>query len=124
MMANLQAFVDDKANIGREYSVQGAGATYTVSAADNFSYTDPIDGSQASKQGIRIMFTDGSRLVFRLSGTGSSGATVRMYVDSYCSDQAKVTRSAGEMLAPVVQLGLEISQLRELTGRQEPTVVT
>ena len=47
-----------------------------------------------------------------------------MYVDSYCSDQAKVTRSAGEMLAPVVQLGLEISQLRELTGRQEPTVVT
>ena len=68
MMANLQAFVDDKANIGREYSVQGLSASYTVSAADNFSYTDPIDGSQASKQGIRIMFSDGSRLVFRLSG--------------------------------------------------------
>ena len=65
-MSNLQAFVDDEANIGREYSVQGA--TYTVSAADNFSYTDPIDGSTASKQGIRIMFSDGSRLVFRLSG--------------------------------------------------------
>ena len=122
MMTNLQSFVDDKANIGREYSV--AGATYTVSAADNFSYTDPIDGSVASKQGIRIMFSDGSRLVFRLSGTGSSGATVRMYVDSFCGDQSQVSRSAGEMLAPVVQLGLEISQLRELTGRQEPTVVT
>ena len=122
MMANLQSYVDNKDNIGREYSVKGA--NYTVSAADNFSYTDPIDGSQASKQGIRVMFSDGSRLVFRLSGTGSSGATVRMYVDSYCSDPAKVSRSAGEMLAPVVQLGLEISQLRELTGRQEPTVVT
>ena len=65
-MANLQAYVDNKDNIGREYSVQGA--KYTVSAADNFAYTDPIDGSKASKQGIRIMFSDGSRLVFRLSG--------------------------------------------------------
>lgn len=59
-----------------------------------------------------------------VSGTGSSGATVRMYVDSYCSDEDKVSRSAQEMLAPVVQLGLQISQLRELTGRQEPTVIT
>ena len=66
MMANLQAYVDNKANIGREFSVQGA--KYTVSRADNFAYTDPIDGSKASKQGIRIMFSDGSRLVFRLSG--------------------------------------------------------
>ena len=122
MMANLQSFVDDKSNIGREYSVLGT--TYTVSAVDNFSYTDPIDGSVASRQGIRIMFSDGSRLVFRLSGTGSSGATVRMYVDSYCGEESHISRSAGEMLAPVVQLGLEISQLRELTGRQEPTVIT
>ena len=89
-MTNLQTFVDDPANIGREYSVQGA--TYTVSAADNFSYTDPIDGSRASKQGIRIMFSDGSRLVFRLSGTGSSGATVRMYVDSYCGEAGQISR--------------------------------
>ena len=57
-------------------------------------------------------------------GTGSSGATVRMYVDSYCSDQGAVTRSAQEMLAPVVTLGLEISQLPQLTGRQQPTVIT
>lgn len=65
-MANLQAYVDNKDNIGREYSVQGV--KYTVSAADNFAYTDPIDGSTSSKQGIRIMFSDDSRLVFRLSG--------------------------------------------------------
>merc|ERR1712079_399293 len=102
----------DPAMIGRQYSALGQ--TFTVGTADNFSYVDPVDGSKAAKQGIRVLFTDGSRLVFRLSGTGSSGATVRMYVDSYCGDQAKVSRSAQEMLAPVVELGLQISQLREL----------
>ena len=122
MMANLQTYVDDKANIGNEYSAMGS--TFTVSGADNFSYVDPIDGSKANKQGIRIMFSDGSRLVFRLSGTGSSGATVRMYVDSYCNDPAKMLKSAQEMLKPAVEVGLIISQLRELTGRQEPTVIT
>ena len=66
MMEQLQVYVDNKENIGREYTMSGT--KYTVSAADNFSYTDPIDGSKASKQGIRIMFSDGSRLVFRLSG--------------------------------------------------------
>ena len=66
MMANLQAYVDIKENIGREYIIQGT--QYTLSAADNFAYTDPIDGSQAVKQGIRLMFSDDSRLVFRLSG--------------------------------------------------------
>jgi len=59
-----------------------------------FSYIDPVDGSTASKQGIRIMFSDGSRLVFRLSGTGSSGATVRMYVDSYENSPDKLFGSA------------------------------
>jgi len=122
MMSNLQAYVDDKSNIGKQYSALGS--TFTVSYADNFSYVDPIDGSKASKQGIRIMFSDGSRLVFRLSGTGSSGATVRMYVDSYCNDPTKILKSAQEMLKPAVEVGLIISQLRELTGRQEPTVIT
>jgi len=122
MMENLEKFVADPSNIGKTYTALGT--TFTVSGADNFSYTDPVDGSKASKQGIRIMFSDGSRLVFRLSGTGSSGATVRMYVDSYCSETDKLTLSAQEMLKPAVEVGLEISQLRELTGRQEPTVIT
>eukprot|EP00092_Neocalanus_flemingeri_P031038 GFUD01033718.1.p1 GENE.GFUD01033718.1~~GFUD01033718.1.p1 ORF type:complete len:563 (-),score=165.78 GFUD01033718.1:500-2188(-) len=122
MMDNLQAYVEDNNNIGKEYSAMGS--SFAVSGADNFSYTDPIDGSKASKQGIRIMFSDGSRLVFRLSGTGSSGATVRMYVDSYCNDPAMMLKSSQEMLKPAVEVGLVISQLRELTGRQEPTVIT
>jgi len=122
MMKNLEEFVAAPDSVGKEFSALGK--TYTVSACDNFSYVDPVDGSKASKQGIRIMFSDGSRLVFRLSGTGSSGATVRMYVDSYESDPEKLFGSAQEMLAPCVEVGLQISQLRELTGRQQPTVIT
>jgi len=122
MMDNLQQFVDNEDSLGRQYSALGT--CFTVSGADNFSYTDPVDGSKATKQGIRVMFSDGSRLVFRLSGTGSSGATVRMYVDSFCDDKDKLTMSAQEMLKPAVEVGLQISQLRELTGRQEPTVIT
>eukprot|EP00088_Acartia_fossae_P013844 TRINITY_DN17318_c0_g1_i1.p1 TRINITY_DN17318_c0_g1~~TRINITY_DN17318_c0_g1_i1.p1 ORF type:complete len:563 (-),score=106.87 TRINITY_DN17318_c0_g1_i1:601-2289(-) len=122
MMEDLQKYVEDAKSIGKVYTALGK--SFTVSACDNFSYTDPVDGSKASKQGIRIMFSDGSRIVFRLSGTGSSGATVRMYVDSYENDPARLFGSAQEMLKPCVEVGLEISQLRELTGRQEPTVIT
>jgi len=122
MMTNLEALVADPTMIGRQYSAHGQ--TFTVGTADNFSYVDPVDGSKAAKQGIRVLFTDGSRLVFRLSGTGSSGATVRMYVDSYCNNPDQLNLSAQEMLKPAVEVGLQISQLRELTGRQEPTVIT
>jgi len=122
MMNDLQAYVDDKSNIGREYTALGS--TFKISGADNFSYVDPIDGSKASKQGIRIMFSDGSRLVFRLSGTGSSGATVRMYVDSFCNNPDQMVQSAQDMLKPAIEVGLIISKLRELTGRLEPTVIT
>lgn len=122
MMENLEKFIHDPASVGKSYTAMGK--TYEISACDNFSYTDPVDGSKASNQGIRIMFTDGSRIVIRLSGTGSSGATVRMYVDSYENDPARLYGSAQEMLAPCVEVGLIITQLRELTGRQLPTVIT
>jgi len=122
MMEHLENFVNDPASKGKQYTA--GGQTFTVSKTDNFAYTDPIDGSKASKQGIRIFFTDGSRIVFRLSGTGSSGATVRMYVDSYCVIPSQLTLSAQEMLKPAVEVGLQISQLKDYTGRQEPTVIT
>jgi len=122
LMARLEGWAAAPSTPGTTY--QAHGQAFTVQMADNFSYTDPVDGSRASRQGIRILFTDGSRLVFRLSGTGSSGATVRMYVDSYCDEPTKLLLSAQEMLRPAVEVGLQISQLRELTGRQEPTVVT
>jgi len=122
MMKDLEAFVGSPNSVGKEYTALGK--TYTIKACDNFSYTDPIDGSQANKQGIRIFFADGSRLVFRLSGTGSSGATVRMYVESFEDSPDKLFGDAQEMLAPCVEVGLVISQLRELTGRTQPTVIT
>lgn len=71
-----------------------------------------------------MFFEDGSRIVYRLSGTGSSGATVRVYVDAYEADEAKHTKSAAEMLAPCVDVALQVSKLKEFTGRDQPTVIT
>lgn len=75
MMSTMEKLITDSSFIGKEFS--SGGKTYKVKVADNFSYTDPVDKSVATKQGLRIVFEDGSRIVMRLSGTGSSGATVR-----------------------------------------------
>jgi phosphoglucomutase len=92
--------------------------------ADDFEYTDPIDGSVASKQGVRFVFTDGSRFIFRLSGTGSSGATVRMYIEQYEADEAKQGVDAQVALKPLIDIALEVSELQKFTGRESPTVIT
>lgn len=109
--------------VGKSFPASN-GKNYTVAVADNFAYKDPIDGSLTTKQGLRIIFEDGSRIVFRLSGTGSSGATIRMYVDSYEEDPAKHKLSAQEMLKPLVEIALQLSKLREYTQRDQPTVIT
>ncbi|MGB3768772.1 MAG: alpha-D-glucose phosphate-specific phosphoglucomutase [Phormidesmis sp.] len=97
---------------------------YTVEYADDFSYTDPIDGSVSEKQGIRIGFTDGSRMVFRLSGTGTQGATLRLYLESYEPDESKHDVDPQEALKPLIKLADETAKIKELTGRDEPTVIT
>ncbi|MEO1094065.1 MAG: alpha-D-glucose phosphate-specific phosphoglucomutase [Cyanobacteria bacterium J06638_28] len=97
---------------------------YEVAYADDFSYTDPIDGSVANKQGIRIGFTDGSRIVFRLSGTGTQGATLRLYVERYEADTSKHDQETQAALADLIQLADEIAKIKELTGRDAPTVIT
>ena len=97
---------------------------YELDYADDFEYTDPIDGSVASKQGVRFVFSDGSRFIFRLSGTGSSGATVRMYIEQYEADVAKQGTDAQDALAPLIKVALETSKLAEFTGRESPTVIT
>uniref|UniRef100_H2YQX7 phosphoglucomutase (alpha-D-glucose-1,6-bisphosphate-dependent) n=1 Tax=Ciona savignyi TaxID=51511 RepID=H2YQX7_CIOSA len=90
-----------------------------------YRYVDPVDGSVAEKQGVRIKFSDGSRLVFRLSGTGSSGATIRMYIDSYLSStDPSLCDPAADILCPLVEIGLKISNIPALSGRTEPTVIT
>ncbi|KAK8516747.1 hypothetical protein V6N11_007514 [Hibiscus sabdariffa] len=95
-----------------------------VVKADEFEYKDPVDGSVSKNQGIRFMFEDGSRLVFRLSGTGSEGATIRLYIEQYEKDPSKTGRDSQEALAPLVEVGLKLSKMQEFTGRSAPTVIT
>ncbi|MGB5593719.1 MAG: alpha-D-glucose phosphate-specific phosphoglucomutase [Crocosphaera sp.] len=97
---------------------------YEVAYSDDFAYTDPVDGSISEKQGIRIGFTDGSRIIFRLSGTGTKGATLRVYVESYEPDSSKHNVETQEALSPLIQLAEEIAQIKQFTGRDKPTVIT
>ena len=97
---------------------------YQVDYSDDFSYTDPVDSSVSQKQGIRIGFTDGSRIVFRLSGTGTQGATLRVYVESYEPDAAKQNLDPQEALGTLIAIADEVAQIRTLTGMEKPTVIT
>ncbi|KAL8531887.1 hypothetical protein ACS0TY_008478 [Phlomoides rotata] len=96
----------------------------TVVNADEFEYKDPVDGSISKHQGIRYLFEDGSRLVFRLSGTGSEGATIRLYIEQYEKDPSKIGRESSEALSPLVEVALKLSKMQEFTGRSTPTVIT
>jgi phosphoglucomutase len=97
---------------------------YTVQMCDDFSYTDPVDGSVSKNQGVRIIFTDGSRIIFRLSGTGTEGATLRIYLEAYDADVKNHHLYAQVALAELIQIALQISGLQERTGREQPTVIT
>jgi len=97
---------------------------HTVDYTDNFAYTDPVDGSVSENQGIRIGFTDGSRLVYRLSGTGTEGATLRVYLEAYEPDPEKQDRNTAEVMQPLVEIATGIAEIESRTGRKEPTVIT
>ncbi|WP_026786692.1 alpha-D-glucose phosphate-specific phosphoglucomutase [Planktothrix rubescens] len=98
--------------------------SYQVEYSDNFSYTDPVDNSISNNQGIRIGFTDGSRIVLRLSGTGTKGATLRVYLESYEPDPTKHNLDPQEALGELITIADEIAQIKTITGRQKPTVIT
>ncbi|KAM9459708.1 phosphoglucomutase-1-like isoform 2-T2 [Salvelinus alpinus] len=122
MMEDLELMILEKAFMGQRFAV--GEKLYQVEKADNFEYTDPVDGRICRNQGLRIIFTDGSRIIYRLSGTGSVGATVRVYIDSYEKDPDKIFRDPQVMLAPLVTIALKVSQLHERTGRSGPSVIT
>ena len=96
----------------------------TVSYADDFAYTDPIDGSISAKQGIRIGFTNGSRIVLRLSGTGTVGATLRVYVERYEPANGRHELETQSALEPLIALSEQLAGIRERTGREAPDVIT
>jgi len=99
-------------------------AGLTVESADDYHYIDPIDGSESAKQGIRIYTTDGGRIVMRLSGTGTSGATLRVYFDRYQPDPALLGQEPQKALADLIEAAHEIAGIETYTGRVRPDVIT
>jgi phosphoglucomutase len=97
---------------------------HTVDYADNFSYVDPVDGSRSENQGIRVGFTDGSRIVYRLSGTGTEGATLRVYLEAYEADPEKQHLKTADVMEPMVRIATELAEIEPRTGRKKPTVIT
>ncbi len=95
-----------------------------IHTADDFTYTDPVDGTTSQHQGIRLLFTDGARLVFRLSGTGTSGATLRIYHEQHEKDPERLQRDPQRVLRDLVVLGRGLTRIEALTGRKAPTVIT
>jgi len=95
-----------------------------IADADMFAYTDPVDGSISKNQGVRFIFDDGSRFVFRLLGTGVAGATIRMYLEKYAAPTDDLDLHAFAVVEPIAAIALSISKLTEFTGRDAPTVIT
>jgi len=108
---------------GRSFE-RGDGDRSTVVAADDFAYTDPVDGSVTTQQGIRIFFDDDARIVFRLSGTGTEGATLRIYLERFEPDPARQDVETQTALASLVEIADRIAGVRERTGRKAPSVMT
>jgi phosphoglucomutase len=99
-------------------------STHGLTAADDFAYDDPIDKSHTTKQGIRLIFTDGSRIIYRLSGTGTAGATLRVYIERYVADPKLHGIETQTALADLIALSRSIPDIAGRTGRTEPTVIT
>ena len=124
MMAHLRKTFEDSSFPGTDLKATSSDASFKVASADDFSYTDPIDGSVSKKQGLYIKFEDGSRIIFRLSGTGSSGATVRLYVEKYSKNESEYGHDAQDGLKPLIEVALSVSKLKEYTKRDKPDVIT
>jgi phosphoglucomutase len=95
----------------------------TVETADDFSYTDPVDGSVTSRQGMRVALTDGSRIVYRLSGTGTGGATLRVYLERHVADAREHGRDCQDAVATLATASRELAAIEHLTGLTQPTAV-
>ncbi|XP_005999459.1 phosphoglucomutase-like protein 5 [Latimeria chalumnae] len=122
LMRDLEALITEKSFSSQQFAV--GNNVYTVEKVDSFEYTDPVDGSVTKRQGLRIIFADNSRIIFRLSGTGSTGSTIRIYAESYERDPSKHTKEPQAVLGPLIAVALKISQIHERTGRKGPTVIT
>jgi phosphoglucomutase len=96
---------------------------FEIADADDFTYTDPVDGSTSAHQGVRIGFTNGARIVYRLSGTGTEGATLRVYLERFEPDPARHALAASAALAPLAKVSVALTDISGITGRDKPSVV-
>ena len=96
----------------------------TVKSADDFSYKDPVDGSITLNQGLRILLDDGSRVIVRLSGTGTQGATLRVYFESFVPSDGDITQDPQLALAPLIKSIDSLAEISKRTGMPTPTVIT
>ncbi|TKA97432.1 alpha-D-glucose phosphate-specific phosphoglucomutase [Cereibacter changlensis] len=117
MMAELRGKLDGLAGVAFDHHLK-------IAEADDFAYTDPVDGSVSQKQGVRILFQDGSRIVMRLSGTGTEGATLRLYLERYAPGPEGLDLDPQEALRPVIEAAHEIAGITRHSGRKEPDVIT
>ena len=97
---------------------------YCVSQADNFSYRDPVDDSFTENQGLRILFTDGSRIILRKSGTGTEGATLRVYYEKYQRPDSNLELDTQSCLSELFTIAEQLSHLQEISGKTQPDVIT
>jgi len=116
MMASMTAMSGTL--VGKKYG------NMVMAKNDVFEYNDPVDGSVSKNQGIRFIFEDGSRIIFRLSGTGVAGATVRLYLEKYEPPSGNLVQHQFEVVKPLADVALGISKLGEYTGRDKPSVIT
>lgn len=127
MMEHLRGRIRDfnaaKASNASHTEAMAAGG-FALAVADEFKYVDPVDHSVSDKQGLRFIMADGSRVVYRLSGTGSVGATVRVYIERYQPDASQHDTPTATALKDLVAIALDLSKIAEFTGRTEPTVIT
>jgi phosphoglucomutase len=111
-----------KAKLG---SLKGSSfADSSIAAADDFAYDDPIDGSRTEKQGLRLLLEDGSRVILRLSGTGTKGATLRLYLERYVSSNGDLNQNPQQALASMIKAADDLAGIRSGTGMNSPTVIT
>ena len=101
-----------------------AATTWRIEAADEFAYDDPVDGSHSAAQGLRVMTEGGGRIVLRLSGTGTEGATLRVYLERVETDPARLQDDPQSALASIIAAADEVAGIRERTGRDAPDVIT
>ncbi|NWR46081.1 PGM5 protein, partial [Regulus satrapa] len=122
IMRDLEALITDKSFSHQQFAV--GNSIYSVERTDSFEYIDPVDGTVTKRQGLRIIFSDASRLIFRMSASSHVRATLRIYAESYEKDPSQHNKEPQAVLSPLIAIALKISQIHERTGRKGPTVIT